>query len=166
MVTVDESYEFLDGDDVSGLATLISDATSVESDGSPWWMEPEPNEIEKRRFRPDREKLTGYRAMFSVFGPGRKKPDEAIVFHVAFERPDTDSEVADDNVAGLLAAHRVDVPAGWTVHADWGAGFRAEALDVRPTSPSQIAEFVFGSMRALGAQLPTGRWRATWQSLR
>ena len=166
MTTVDSSYVFLDGDDVGAFAEVIAEATGVESEGSPWWIEPEPNEIEKRRFRPDREKPTGYMATFSIQGPGRRKPDEAIVFHVAFDQPAANPEVTDETIAGLLAARGVDVPTGWTVHADWGSGFRAESLDVRPTSPSEIAGFVFGALRALGAELPTGRWRATWQSLR
>jgi hypothetical protein len=37
--------------------------------------------------------------------------------------------------------------------------------DVRSTPPSEIARVLLDTLLALGATLPTGRWRTTWQEL-
>lgn len=165
MTRIDTQHWFFDGDDVEAFATMLSASTDIESDGSPWWIEPESNEVERRRLRPDREVPTGYMATFSILGPGKRQPIEPIAFHVLFDRPENGSGLTDEQVVELLDAGGAAAPSGWTVHTDVGAGFRTESLNVRPTSPTEIATFVFGALRSLGAQLPTGRWRVTSQFL-
>lgn len=144
------STEFFIGADLSPLVARIEANAAPHAAGSPWWVEPEPNETKKRRFRRDVEVPTGYTATFSFTGPGRNDPADSVFGIILFDRPPS----APDRRPELPLA------AGWTIDHDYhGDGVLISSENVLATSAEVTARMTIDVLLALGAPLPTGRWR-------
>jgi hypothetical protein len=146
----DERHVFVD---------QIASGIDPRNDGSPTEVLPEPGETVKRRFGRDKEVLTGYSAMWSIAGPGKRHTDRPILMYVVWMAPEPlDEATFRQAVPELPSTWKLDFeiqPEGATAVLD----------DVRSTPPSEIARVMLDTLLALGATLPTGRWRTTWQSL-
>jgi len=143
--------DFFTNADPTPLVERIASNAVPHAIGSPWWVEPEPIEMKKRRLRRDVEVPTGFMATFSFTGPGRRDPDGAVYGNIVFDRP--------RDVAG---APWPDLPIapGWVVDQEYhGDGLLLGAEHVGATSAASVARMTIDLLLALGAPLPTGRWR-------
>ncbi|MGB0113891.1 MAG: hypothetical protein WBP59_11770 [Ilumatobacteraceae bacterium] len=146
----DERHVFVD---------QIASSIDPRNDGSPTEVLPEPGETVKRRFGRDKEVLTGYSVMWSIAGPGARHTDRPIAMHVVWMAPEPLDEATFRQAVP-------DVPSTWKLDFEIQPECAVAVLDdVRSTPPSEIARVMLDTLLALGATLPTGRWRTTWQEL-
>jgi hypothetical protein len=135
------------------LVDLLERAINPRNDGSPTWVLPEPGKSTKRRFGRYREIDTGYSAVYSILGPGKRHADDPIVINLNWSTPEPLDE----------ATLRRDVPkfpASWRLDYEVMPGYLAVWIDdARSTTASDLTRFLLDTLLALGAPLPTGRWR-------
>jgi len=148
------------GDDERNvLVDLITRGINPRNDGSPTNLIPEPGDTVKRRFRHDRETLTGYEATYSIVGPGKRHADDPTIIYLVWTTPEPlDEATVRRAVPGL--------PAAWKLDFEIAPGCAAvEIDDARSTTAADLANLLLDTLLALGAPLPTGRWRASFSEL-
>lgn len=164
MTVVDTNLVHFGDDRRSALVEQIEHSIDPLNDGSPTEVLPEPAEVVKKRFGRDREVLTEFSATFSFVGRGRSHPDGPIEGHLMWMAPEP---IDESGFRRRLEERAVDLPPGWSLDFDTMPGSAyAIAQDARDTPPEVIADLLLDVLLALGAPLPTGRWRTYSSSLR
>ena len=167
MASTRETNLYFTSEDLSALAANIEASIHPGADGSPRWVEPEPNQTKRRRFWRDDEVPTGFMATLSVVGPGKARPSDPISCHLLFDRPQSEDAPSLDLRAtspeGVLRSGNIELPPGWSTSIDsvFDDGLALSTDDVRPTPPLTVARLVVDTLTAMGAPLPTGRWRTS-----
>ena len=141
------------------LVDLIGRGINPRNDGSPTTLLPEPGETVKKRFGRDREVLTGYWATYSIVGPGKRHSEDPTVIDLLWTTPEPLDEAAFRRDAPRL-------PASWKLDFETVPGSVAVLIDdARSTTAPDLARILLDTLLALGASLPTGRWRACWAEM-
>lgn len=151
--------EYLDGDDADRLAAVLDAFRLMRQPlGS---IEPEPDQVQRRRFRRDRIVPTGYRVDLSV-GVGDRPGEGSVPAELFFLVPEDRPGFTGAQVRAALAEVW---PAGvdWELSDEFGpVAVLVSVPDLTAHESATVARFVLGAMRAFGATTPTGRWRCTW----
>lgn len=151
----DDDIQFGD-DERHVLVDLIARGINPRNDGSPTNLIPEPGETVKRRFGRDRETLTGYSATYSIVGPGKRHADDPTVIYLLWATPEPLDEATFRRAAP-------DLPASWELDFATAPGCASVVIDdARSTTARDVARILLDTLLALGAPLPTGRWRASF----
>ena len=149
----DDDIHFGD-DERSVLVDLIARGLNTRSDGSPIFLIPEPGDTVKKRFGRNRETLTGYEAALSILVPGKRRADDPTVIQIQWTAPEPLDEATFRRVVP-------DLPASWNLDFETVPGYAVVWIDdARSTTAADLARILLDTLLALGAPLPTGRWRA------
>jgi hypothetical protein len=156
------ALHFADGER-SSLVEQIAASVDPRSDGSPVEVEPEPVETVKKRFGRDREVLTGFSASYSFVGGGARAAAAAIQGHLLWTTPDG---LDHTTFTGALERASIRLPDSWSLDFETMPGTAyATTPDARGTDAAAMADWLLDGLLALGAPLPTGRWRTWWSDL-
>ncbi len=149
----DDDIHFGD-DERNVLVDMIARGLNTRSDGSPINLLPEPGETVKKRFGRNREILTGYSAAYSILVPGKRHAHDPTVIQILWTTPEPLDEATFRRAVP-------DLPASWNLDFESVPGFAVVWIDdARSTTAADLARILLDSLLALGAPLPTGRWRA------
>ncbi len=141
-------------DERSVLVDMIARGFNTRNDGSPIFLLPEPGDTVKKLFGRKRETLTGYEAAFSILVPSKRHADDPTVISIQWTAPEPIDEATFRRVAPAL-------PASWRLEFETIPGFAVVWIDdARSTTAADLARILLDTLLALGAPLPTGRWRA------
>ncbi len=150
----DDDIHFGD-DERNVLVDLIARGINPRNDGSPTNLIPEPGETVKKRFGRDREILTGYWATYSIVGPGKRHADDPTAIYLLWTTPEPLDEATFRRAVP-------DLPASWKLDFETAPGCASVVIDdARSTTAADLARILLDTLLALGAPLPTGRWRAS-----
>lgn len=149
----DDDIHFGD-DERSVLVDMIARGLNTRSDGSPIDLLPEPGETVKKRFGRNREVPTGYTATYSILVPGKRHADEPTVIQILWTTPKPLNEATFRRAVP-------DLPGSWNLDFETVPGSATVWIDdARSTTAADLARILLDTLLALGAPLPTGRWRA------
>lgn len=154
--------EVLNGDDIARLATVLDAMRLMRAPIG--LVEPEKTLVKKRRLLPDVYDRSGY-ACSITFGAGDKyDPATPLSFDLTIDTPPDEDPVPLDVARQRFGAGGVPLPPSWELLDDIAPHIlHISVLDARPHTSNELARFVLGSMRALGATTPTQRWSCQWQ---
>jgi len=138
------------------LVDLLERAINPRNDGSPTWVLPEPGKSTKRRFGRDREIDTGYSAVYSILGPGKRHADDPIVINLNWSTPEPLDEA---NPAARCAQISGVVATRLRGHA-WVFG----GLDRRCSLDHRLGPHPIPARHTAGSRRPPAHWPVarTW----
>lgn len=150
-----DEYQYCTAEDSGPLVVALEHYAAGAPTGvslSPLVLEPEPGGVRKRRFRSDVDDVTGFVAQFHF----ERSSAGGVAGALALETADQlEPDDARDALAGPAG---VGLPYGWELDEELlDAG--VIALNSTAVSDGASGPWAIAALVALGAPVPTGRWR-------